>query len=209
MSLNTADTANKQDLAIWLSFKEGDWGAYTELYNRHFKKLNNYGYKFTRDIKVIEDSVHDLFIKLWTNRAGLGTPSSVKNYLFKSLRSVLFRKLNTESRFLKIEDGTEYDFTFEVSFDQQYIADEQARDLQKKIKMVVQTLPARQQEIIYLRFYEGLGYEEIADIMEININSAYKLLYKALNKMQEVLKVSKLAIILSLVALLRANVNIK
>ena len=78
------------------------------------------------------------------------------------------------------------------------MADEEEQELQKKIKFHVKALPARQQEIIYLRFYEGLGYDEIADIMEINISSAYKLIYKAFDNLQDVLKTSKLAIVLAL-----------
>ncbi|WEA02599.1 RNA polymerase sigma factor [Mucilaginibacter sp. SJ] len=184
--------------AVWLAFKEGSWDAYTQLYNRHFKILNNYGHKFTRDVNVIEDAIHDLFIRLWTNRVGLGTPVSVKNYLFKSLRSIIFRKLQSKSRFVDLEDEAEHNFPFEISFDQQLIADEEEQELQKKIKFHVKALPARQQEIIYLRFYEGLSYDEIADIMGINISSAYKLIYKAFDNLQDVLKVSKLAIVLAL-----------
>ncbi|HEX8024538.1 sigma-70 family RNA polymerase sigma factor [Mucilaginibacter sp.] len=184
--------------AIWLAFKEGSWDAYTQLYNQYFKILNNYGHKFTRDVNVIEDAIHDLFIRLWTNRAGLGNPVSVKNYLFKSLRSIIFRKLQSKSRFVDLEDEAEHNFPFEISFDQQIMADEEEQELQKKIKFHVKALPARQQEIIYLRFYEGLGYDEIADIMEINISSAYKLIYKAFDNLQDVLKTSKLAIVLAL-----------
>ncbi|MDB5150831.1 MAG: polymerase sigma factor, sigma-70 family [Mucilaginibacter sp.] len=184
--------------AIWLAFKEGNWDAYTQLYNQYFKILNNYGHKFTRDVNVIEDAIHDLFIRLWTNRAGLGTPVSVKNYLFKSLRGIIFRKLQSKSRFVDLEDGDEQNFPFQISFDQQIMADEEEQELQKKIKFHVKALPARQQEIIYLRFYEGLGYDEIADIMEINISSAYKLIYKAFDNLQDVLKTSKLALVLAL-----------
>jgi RNA polymerase sigma factor (sigma-70 family) len=192
--------------AIWLAFKEGSWEAYTQLYNIHFKALNNYGYKFTRDVNIIEDAVHDLFIKLWTNRATLGNPTSIKNYLYKSLRGVIFRKMQVQSRFVDLEGETDYNFSFEISFDHQIIANEEEQELQLKIKTVVKTLPARQQEIIYLRFYEGLGYEEIADIMEININSAYKLLYKAFNNLQGALKTSKLVVVLGLYSCLGAHI---
>jgi RNA polymerase sigma factor (sigma-70 family) len=197
------------NVAIWLAFKEGSWDAYTRLYNDHFKVLNNYGYKFTRDVNIIEDAIHDLFIKLWTNRATLGNPASIKNYLYKSLRGIIFRKIQGQSRFVGLESETDYNFSFEISFDHQIIANEEERELQYKIKTVVKTLPARQQEIIYLRFYEGLGYDEIADIMEININSAYKLLYKAFNNLQGALKTSKLAIVIGLYSCLGVHIHTK
>ncbi|GGH22738.1 RNA polymerase sigma factor [Mucilaginibacter phyllosphaerae] len=183
----------EETLSLWNLFKQGDWEAYTEIYNQNFKILNNYGHKFTRDVNLIEDAVHDLFIKLWTNKDNLATPVSVKNYLYKALRNIIFRKMQSQSRFTEIED--EYPFSFEVSFDDIVISNEKEKELQDKIKSVIKTLPPRQQEIIYLRFYEGFNYPEIAEIMNINASSTYKLLYKALNNMEVALKASKLAII--------------
>lgn len=171
----------------WDSFKKGNWNAYTQLYEAHYKLLNNYGYKFTRDTSLIEDAIHDLFIKLWTNRGTIGDPPSVKNYLYKSLRSILFRKMQSQARFVDLQDE-DYSFNVEMAHDNQLILDEEERMLQRNVKEVLSKLPGRQQEIIYLRFYEGLSYEEIADIMAIHINSTYKLLYKALDKVQKELE---------------------
>jgi RNA polymerase sigma factor (sigma-70 family) len=176
-----------EELRLWTLFKQGDWQAYTKLYNQHFKLLTNYGHKFTRDVALIEDAVQDLFIKLWTNRAALGNPLSVKNYLFKALRSIIFRKLHVRSRFTSVEENDEV-FPFEVSFDQTVIEDEEAQVLQHKMKAIIGTLPPRQQEIVFLRFYEGFSYPEIADIMAITVASTYKLLYKALHKLEESFK---------------------
>ena len=192
----------------WNSFKEGDWNAYMQLYNTHFKALNNYGHKFTRDVSLIEDSVHDLFVNLWAKRSQLGDPVSVKNYLYKSLRNLLFRKMETQQRFVKIEADEDYPFNFEVSFDTVFIEDESRKDLQRKLKEAIHTLSARQQEIIYLRFYEGLSYEEAADIMNLNISSTYKLLYKAIGKLQERVKLIDLMMILTVFASKRALLEI-
>ncbi|SKC50519.1 RNA polymerase sigma factor [Ohtaekwangia koreensis] len=177
---------------LWNTFKKGDWEAYTSLYHLYYRLLNNYGYKFTRDVNLIEDAIHDLFVRLWTNRNNLGEPLSVKNYLYKSLRNILFRKLRTQSRFFTIQEDEE-SIPFEVSYDNQLILNEEEQMLQDTIKKVLHKLPARQQEIIYLRFYDGLSYEEIADIMAIHVNSAYKLLYKALESVQQSLSLLSIA----------------
>jgi RNA polymerase sigma factor (sigma-70 family) len=92
----------------------------------------------------------------------------------------LFRKLETRSRFTGLADDAGDPLGFEVSFDQVLIATEEEEELQTKIKAVVGTLPPRQQEIVFLRFYEGFSYPEIADIMDLTVASTYKLLYKAL-----------------------------
>jgi len=184
----------------WNSFKSGDWEAYGHIYDAHFKLLSNYGFKFTRDIELIEDCIHDLFVNLWQKRAQLGNPPSVRNYLYKSLRNLIFRKLERRQKFVNLNDDDEYAFHFEVSFDTSLIEGEAKKELQVKLKTAVETLSARQQEIIYLRFYEGLSYEEAAEIMNLNVSSAYKLLYKAIGKLQERVKLAELIMILFILA---------
>jgi RNA polymerase sigma factor (sigma-70 family) len=177
------DSKQEQHILLWKSFKSGDWEAYTSLYHAYYRSLNNYGHKFTRDLNLIEDAIHDLFVTLWTNRDNLGNPISVKNYLYKSLRNILFRKIKAESKFFDLQDDNS--IPFEISYDQQLVLNEEEIRLQQTIKEVLCKLPARQQEIIYLRFYDGLSYEEIAEVMCIHVSSTYKLLYKALENLQQ------------------------
>ena len=177
---------NEGNAALWNSFKQGNWDAYTRLYNDYYSLLNNYGYKFTRNSNLIEDAIHDLFVRLWTTRSNLGNPDSVKNYLYKSLRNTLLRKIKTEEKYAGI--GTEeYPSGFEVSYNDKAGLALEEKEFRQKVKAIINTLPPRQKEIIYLRFYEELSYDEIADIMSITVSSAYKLLYKALENLQQTL----------------------
>lgn len=141
---------------IWNSFKKGEWEAYAQLYDLYYRRLNNYGYKFTRDVSLIEDAIQDLFVKLWSNKDSLGSPPSVRNYMYKALRNTVFRKMKVQARFMAAPTD-EYNYTFEVAYDSQMILEEEERRLQEMIKGVINNLPARQQEIVYLRFYEGLS----------------------------------------------------
>ena len=178
------DPKQEQHILLWNAFKKGDWDAYTSLYHVYYRLLNNYCYKFTKDVNLIEDAIHDLFTTLWTSRENLGNPPSVKNYLYKSIRNILFRKIKAESRFFDLQENDE-SIPFVVSYDHQLILNEDEKRLNQTIQDVLHKLPARQQEIIHLRFYEGLSYEEIAEIMCINVTSTYKLLYKALSNLQQ------------------------
>jgi RNA polymerase sigma factor (sigma-70 family) len=198
------DNKQEQHTILWNAFKKGDWEAYTSLYHAYYRLLNNYGYKFTKDTNLIEDAIHDLFITLWANRDNLGNPISVKNYLYKSIRNILFRKIKAESRFFDLQEDNE-SIPFEVSYDHQMILNEEEKSLQQTIKGVLHKLPARQQEIIYLRFYDGLSYEEIADIMCINVSSTYKLLYKALENLQQSLTCASIGVMEILLRIMNGN----
>jgi RNA polymerase sigma factor (sigma-70 family) len=182
----TMDSKQEHHVRLWSAFKTGDWDAYTSLYHAYFRLHNYYGYKFTRDVNLIEDAIHDLFVNLWANRENLGNPLSVRNYLYKSVRNTLFRKIRNQSRFADLTESDEH-VPFEVSFDHQMILNEEQKKVQDTLQSVLSQLPPRQREIVYLRFYDGLSYEEIADIMGINVSSTYKLLYKALENLQQAL----------------------
>ena len=195
------DKKQEQHALLWNSFKTGDWDAYTGLYHAYYRLLNNYGHKFTKDINLIEDAVHDLFVTLWTNRNNLGSPLSVKNYLYKSIRNILLKKIKSASRIFHLEEDSD-SIPFVVSFDHQLISNEEEKRIQQTISGVLNKLPPRQQEIIFLRFYEGLSYEEAADIMGIHVSSAYKLLYKALDNVQQSLTYTGLGLLTLLLNIL-------
>jgi len=99
--------------------------------------------------------------------------------------------MKSEEKFTDI-DGQEYPLSFSISYGTETFQRIEDQELRARIRYFIETLPARQQEIIFLRFYEGLSYEEIADIMSISISSTYKLFYKALNNLQNTILSSSL-----------------
>ncbi len=58
---------------------------------------------------------------------------------------------------------------------------EQADSVKKQIlENSLNQLSARQREILYLKYFDELTFPQIADIMQIDLKSTYKLMYKAL-----------------------------
>jgi len=184
-------------LIWWNAFKQGDWSAYTSLYEAFYTPLNNYGAKFTADADLVQDAIHDLFVQLWTSRQNLGMPASVKNYLYKSLRTLLFRRIQSQAKVVNL-DGAASSNGFHVTFKQEQTHRVEEQELRMQVAAMVSQLSDRQQEIVFLRFYEGASYDEIADIMGISTNSAYKLLYKALDSLQQILNKRSFALLCSL-----------
>jgi RNA polymerase sigma factor (sigma-70 family) len=56
--------------------------------------------------------------------------------------------------------------------------------LHSKLASLLNELPARQKEAIYLRYYEDMEYKQIAEIMNVNYQSVLNLIQKALNKLR-------------------------
>jgi RNA polymerase sigma factor (sigma-70 family) len=166
---------------VWLSFKRGDKKAYALLYESYFARLYNYGLKFTKDKLLVEDAIQDLFVKLWQHRDTLGDPASVTNYLYKSLRSILFNKLTRgDSAFQHPANLEEYHFEVVPSPEADFIHNHLADARREQLAKALAALTPRQREAIFLKFYEGLSYEEIAEIMAVNVKAVYKIMARAL-----------------------------
>ncbi len=173
------------ELQIWTQFQHGSVDAYTELYNSFASPLYSYGMKFTKDVTIVEDSIHDLFCTLWTSRERLSQPSSVKNYLFKSFRNCILRKLSSPVSL--VDDDQKLDFRFELAIDEKLIQNEDLLYIKCQIAQALEKLTSRQREIVYYRFYQNLEFDEIADIMNMQVRAAYKLTSRALETLRGLL----------------------
>lgn len=180
------DVREQEDEISWASYKEGDERSFERIYQLYYSQLANYGSKFTHDTGVIEEGIQDLFLKLWKNRDGIGTPPSVKHYLFKAFRRTLARKLQKKDRFFFLP-GNEDDlfFKFELSQEQLLLRHEHLQELKRQVDNILLTLTNRQREVIYLKFYEDLTYEEIADMLQMQVGGVYKLTYRALDRLRQ------------------------
>jgi RNA polymerase sigma factor (sigma-70 family) len=174
--------ASWQEQELWSAFKQGDEQAFSEIYQRFVEVLYNYGYHIVADTFLVQDAIQDLFADLWRMRRNLANTTSIKFYLFRSLRrrlhrlsggqpgaapaSLLLQTLQTDSvETLKIR------------------LEDDALQLQKLQRAIMQ-LPSRQQEVIRLRFYDGFRWEEIAGILQINEQSVRNLVQRSILKLR-------------------------
>ncbi len=170
------------DEDLWDRLRQGDRDALGELATRFFRPLLHYGTRFTADHDLIKDTTQELLLALWQRRAQLSSTESVKLYLFKALRHRLFKSFKQAERLR--HDWTEDDLPIlgeELPFVEQQ---QQSFDLTRLNHRLAQ-LTDRQREILYLRYYENLSYEEIAQLTGINRQSVANTLTRTLDKLRE------------------------
>ena len=166
---------------IWRSLKTGSQQALEKLYLEYAGKLYNYGSKFTRDRELVKDCIQELFITLWDRRQHLGEPANIGNYLYKAFRSAIFKKTAALNRRESFTQAEHYPFYAVLSIQDHLIEDEKNKDIRVRLQTAMTKLTGRQQEAIYLKFYENLSYDEIAGIMDISTKGTYKLMARALD----------------------------
>jgi RNA polymerase sigma factor (sigma-70 family) len=176
-------TAN-QDILLWESFRKGDKDAFAALFRQHYETLFRFGSKFTTDTQLLEDSIQELFIELW--QAKSATPVlSVKAYLLKSLKYKLLKVFRQRGKILALSDNGEA--AFEWSHETFLITEQENAEKKQRVLDALGRLSNRQKEIIYLKYYQNLSYEEVSEIMNINYQVARNLLYQAIKSLKTLL----------------------
>lgn len=174
------------DASLWEAFKCGDEAAFKHIYDTQVYALYSYGHRITSDNGLVEDCLQDLFADLWEKKDRLSATSSIKFYLFKALRRRLLRKLIQGNR-TKTDNFLE-DFQITLSQEALLIAQQISRDQLERLSQAVEKLSKRQKEIIYLKYYENLSFEEIAATMSISVEATYNILSKAMKSLRYSMK---------------------
>ena len=167
------------DSTLWSNLKLGDEKAFSQLFEKYYPHLVQYGNSFSPHQDKVQDCVQDVFTDIWVYRNTLNDAVLVKAYLFASVRKRISRLQEQDRIFRKSATVDAIEFLFDFSIEHQLIADETTASKVSNLNKLVNDLPARQKEALYLRYHEGLGIEEIADTLQVNYQSASNLLYRA------------------------------
>lgn len=186
------EKANQQqppdlDRQLLKEIKSGSYTAFNTLYYKYIKNLTNYGLHFTNDLLVIEDCLHDLFVWLWTKRETLDINSSLKNYLLKSVRTSIIHRINKEKKTISLDEHMEHEsgFNLTLSPEMVMIIKENENINQQKLDKLFNLLTPKQKELIYLRYFEELNFEEIAQNLNITVKACYKLMGRAVSTLRQ------------------------
>ncbi|PWG81856.1 RNA polymerase sigma factor [Pararcticibacter amylolyticus] len=165
------------DNELWSKFRDGDRVCFNILIKRYMSPMYTYGFRFVQDEAFVKDCIQDVFLSLWNCRLHINQTPSVKSYLLKSLRFRIFKekdKWNSDN----LAD-TDYSFEVDFSVEDKMIEEQNRNETRLRILNTLNRLPRRQKEILYLRFYENLDHARIAQVMGLNRQSVYNLLYDA------------------------------
>ncbi|WP_423148892.1 RNA polymerase sigma factor [Rubrolithibacter danxiaensis] len=167
---------------LWARFRNGDQQAYEKLIHKLSTPLYGYGMRIIHDHEFVKDCIQDVFFELWNRRKRISQTPSVKSYLFKAIRLRIFREYKKWDKTDSLDDN--YHFLVEFNIETKIIEEQLSEETESRIKKILNELPKRQKEIIYLRFYEGLNSEQIAEIMGVTKQSVYNLLRDSIQRLR-------------------------
>jgi len=178
---------------LWERFRKGEGEAFKQIYELYFDDLLNYGLYICHKEAMVEDAIHDVFVDLFHFKKKLAVSVNIKYYLFTCLRRKLLKSIQANAN---LNFGCEIDFENLLGGDdgqeKHMIQQEADQKFIFLLKEQFDKLSDLQKEIIYLRFVQGLGFDQISKMMDISIQSSRTLLYRSIKFLRTKLNESDL-----------------
>jgi RNA polymerase sigma factor (sigma-70 family) len=181
------------EFILWDAFKAGDEQAFEQIYRQNYSHLFRYGRSLVHDEELVRDAIQEMFLNLHKYRQGLKPVDIILPYLLASLKNTLFKEQTFLSKFETFLPESNAEINLEISIEDALILKELSESQTQALNKALNNLPARQHEAIHLKFYEGLSNQQIAEVMDINYQSAINFVQKALQNLENSLKINPLS----------------
>lgn len=173
----------------WLEFKSGSEKALHNLYKQHYLGLINYGIKLNGDRQYSNDCIIEMLLGLWEKRTKLPDVENVRSYLLTCLRTTILQHIRSDKlRGIKERHAHTLTEQQELSYEDHITRIQTDLIIKNKLIKSLNKLTERQKELLQLKFFDNLDYDEIAAKCNISKRTAYNIVYDALKIMKDNLK---------------------
>lgn len=180
--------AKTSHIKSWIQLQNGNKQALLEIYDQHYIGLMNYGIKLTGRRDLTRDCITQILLRLWDTHSKLPCIENVRSYLLTSLRRELMTELKRESnRSLKNRLFGQSIQTTEAPYEEYIVQLQHNRELKEKLKNAIAQLTQREKELLKLKFFEDLDYDEIAAKCNITKRTAYNIIHQSLKSLRLIL----------------------
>ena len=169
---------------LYQRLKEGDERAFNALFQKYYSSMCHFARQFLNDSEMAEETVQDMFVRIWEKRESLNIETSVKHYFFRSVRNHCLNQIQHQKIRKQYASMVKESAHQDIDPDQYYVE----VDLLKRIENSIDSLPAKRQEIFRLSREQGLKYKEIAEELKISVKTVEAQMGLALKHLREDLK---------------------
>jgi RNA polymerase sigma-70 factor, ECF subfamily len=170
------------DEAIWIRESVIDHQSFRLIYERYFKKIYLFIYHRVGDKDVAGDLTQQVFLNALTNISKYqfrGLPVSAWLYRIAINQCNDFFQKTKRQRMVVLEEGVIENLYEELTVDQTL------DEWQTQLPHILEMLSTNELQIIELRFFEGRGFKEIGEILEITETNAKVKTYRILERMKK------------------------
>lgn len=168
------------ELFVLLTTDEAEQ-AFSELYNRHSTMIYAYCVRVLGDREAAADAFQETFIRLLQSAKRLIELENVKGYILRIARNLCLNEKKRRS----IAPDVEFD---ESMYNPGVSRKAERDEMLGLIEMAVELLPIDMREAFVLREYDGLSYNDIAQVLNVRLETAKVRVFRARQRLRDVLE---------------------
>lgn len=165
------------DSEIIERIREGDLKLFEDIFRAYYKQLCIFANRYLNSIDSAEEVVQDIFYQVWKKRNELTIKSSLKSYLFTSVKNNCLQQIRVHKLDLKYENYYKMHYSNESRDPAEEL---RAKELSETISKALNTLPVKCRQVFEMSRYDGLKYHEIAEKLSISVKTVEANMGKAL-----------------------------
>jgi len=163
------DFANEEQRTTLLKVAEGDQAAFKTLYLFFHPKLLHFATAMVKTREAGEEIVEDVFIKIWRNRENLPQVKNIRVYLYSAVKNTALNYISKKARESVVQPFDNIDIDIKECQDPEKILI--TAEMFSRLQKAVECLAPRCKMIFKLIRQDGLKYREVAEILNISVNT--------------------------------------
>ena len=189
----TPDTTTTRiaDEQLVITSQQGDTAAFEVLVLRYQRQIFSLIYHMTHDVEAVEDLAQDVFLAAFKAIKDFQARSSFFTWLYriainhcKNYLAALTRSQQSTQQYQREHDSEE-------PFDNQDRDPQRmllAKEFVEQMEKAITSLPEEQRVVLTLCEFEGMSYQEIAEVLECPVGTVRSRLSRARAALQEILQ---------------------
>lgn len=171
------------DAALMLAFQQGDEGAFRTLYERHAPAMFRFCHHFVRNAARAEELAQDVFLNVYRARDRYRPTARFQTFLYRVASNHCLNEVRRGGHERRADPpGADPEIDGLDSLPSGDASPEEVargRALEEAVRALLARLPDKQRAALVLCRFEGLSYEEIAQVLETTVPAVKSLVHRA------------------------------
>ena len=185
------------DVQLMMQVISGDDSAFEDLVKRYQDRLIGFFYHLIRDRTAAEDMAQEVFMRVYKARERYTARARFSTWLFRIAHNLASNQKRGLARRREIPLSGSADPDDAVRREQEFLAEKSAlmptrqidsKETQDIVRNALDSLNERQKTAVLLHKFEGMSYQDIGEIMDLNVVAVKSLLSRARGNLKEVLE---------------------
>lgn len=189
-------TAN-DDATLIRNYIDGDERSIEILIEKHNQRLSSYIYSKVKDMSVTEDIFQDTFIKVISTlkRGTYNEEGKFLPWMMRIAHNLIIDHFRRNKKMPKYQGNKEFNI-FSVLTDDKLNAEKQLikDQIDQDLEVLIEQLPKDQLEVLRMRIYQNMSFNEIAENTEVSINTALGRMRYALINLRKLIEKNQIVL---------------